>query len=46
VVRIEVKPVTGEPLRRIVRVQADYPDAPEDRARRTIEAVAPAGPSS
>ena len=45
VVRIEVEPVPGDPRRRLVRVQADYPDAPVHRARRTKQATIQAGPS-
>jgi hypothetical protein len=39
VVRIEVKAVPGEPGRRSVRVEADYPDDPQQRARHTSEAL-------
>ena len=32
-VNIRVEPAAGRPDRRVVRVQADYPDHPQDRAR-------------
>jgi hypothetical protein len=39
VVKIEVKPIADRPERRSVRVQADYPDAPELRCRQVKEIV-------
>ncbi|MEN6493565.1 MAG: hypothetical protein ABFD16_04665 [Thermoguttaceae bacterium] len=39
VVRIEVQPVADSPNARQVRVQADFPNHPEHRARQTKEAV-------
>jgi hypothetical protein len=39
VVRIEVKAVPDQPDRRSVRVEADYPDDPQQRARHTSEAL-------
>ena len=36
-VQISVEPVAGESARRLVRVVADYPDDPQDRARHTAE---------
>ena len=39
VVKIEVKAITDRPERRLVRVQADYPDAPEHRCRQVKEIV-------
>ena len=35
VVRIEVETPTGQPARRLLRVQADYPDHPHLRVRQT-----------
>lgn len=39
VVRIRVEPVREQPKDRLVRVEADYPDASQDRARESREAV-------
>lgn len=39
VVRIEVQPVSESPNARQVRVQADFPNHPEHRARQTKETV-------
>lgn len=39
VVRIKVEAAAGRPDCRTVRVQADYPDHPQDRARQTKEAL-------
>lgn len=38
-VKIEVQPVSENDARRLVRVQADYPDDPSHRVRRTKQAV-------
>ena len=39
VVTIQVEPVPEQPMRRLVRVRADYPDHPIDRVRLTKQAV-------
>ena len=39
VVRIEVKAIADRPERRSVRVEADYPDAPEHRCRQVKQIV-------
>jgi Tfp pilus assembly protein PilV len=39
VVRIEVKPVDGQPSRRAVRIEADFPDDPVHRTRQEKEIV-------
>jgi len=39
VVKIEVETVARQPERRLVRVQADYPDHPEHRARQSRAAI-------
>jgi Tfp pilus assembly protein PilV len=36
-VQIAVEPAPSEPAQRLVRVVADYPDDPQDRARHTAE---------
>jgi type II secretory pathway component PulK len=38
-VTIEVEAVAGQPRRRLVRAQADYPDDPHDRARQSKQTV-------
>lgn len=38
-VEISVQAIPGQPARRSVRVVADYPDQPQDRARRTRQVV-------
>jgi Tfp pilus assembly protein PilX len=38
-VKIEVQPVPAQPDQRLVRVQADYPDDPQHRARHTKQAL-------
>jgi type II secretory pathway component PulK len=38
-VSIHVEPVANKPERRLVRVQADYPDDPQQRARQVREAI-------
>jgi Tfp pilus assembly protein PilX len=37
IVTIEVKPVTGQTNRRLVKVQSDFPDDPQDRVRYSKE---------
>jgi hypothetical protein len=39
VVMIQVEPVPDQPMRRLVRVRADYPDHPQDRVRLSKQAV-------
>jgi len=39
VVRIQVETIPEQPNRRLVRVQADYPDHPQHRARESKQAV-------
>ena len=39
VVRIQVEAIAGQPQRRSVRVEADYPDAPEHRCRQMKQIV-------
>ena len=39
VVVIRVEPILEQPMRRLVRVRADYPDHPIDRARLSKQAV-------
>ena len=39
VVQIRVEAVPGKPKNRLVRVQADYPDHPQERARESKQAV-------
>lgn len=39
VVRIRVESVRDQPKSRLVRVEADYPDHPQDRARESREAI-------
>jgi Tfp pilus assembly protein PilX len=38
-VTIQVEPIPEQPMRRLVRVRADYPDHPEDRVRLSRQAV-------
>ncbi|NUQ66623.1 MAG: hypothetical protein HUU20_29525 [Pirellulales bacterium] len=38
-VTIQVATLADQPAQRQIRVQADYPDDPQDRARRTRDAV-------
>ncbi len=38
-VRIEIQSVSNQPNRRLVRVTADYPDHPHERARQTRQAT-------
>ena len=44
-VRIRVEPIDGRADRRLVRVEADYPDAPHHRARRSKQAFIDVPPS-
>ncbi len=46
VVRIEVGVLPGQPGRREVRVQADYPDHPHQRARKSKQVIVDTNPSS
>jgi hypothetical protein len=46
VVLIEVEPMAEQPRRRLVRVRADYPDHPQQRARQSKQVVIQAGPTS
>lgn len=39
VVRIRVEPVRDQPKSRLVRVEADYPNHPQDRARESRETI-------
>jgi hypothetical protein len=39
VVIIQVEPIPEQPMRRLVRVRADYPDHPRDRVRLSKQAV-------
>jgi Tfp pilus assembly protein PilX len=39
VVEIQVEPIPEQPNRRLVRVQADYPDHPQHRARQSKQVV-------
>ena len=45
-VTIAVEPVAAQPARRTVRVQADYPDGVEPRARRRKHATVELGPGA
>jgi len=45
VVVIEVETPTGQPARRVIRVRADYPDAPRHRGRRSKQRSVQIGPS-
>jgi Tfp pilus assembly protein PilX len=40
VVKIQVETIAGQPERRSIRVEADYPDAPERRCRQVKQSVA------
>jgi Tfp pilus assembly protein PilV len=44
VVAIQVEPLPEQPNRRLVRVQADYPDHPQHRARQSTQAVVQLAP--
>ncbi len=46
VVTIEIQPVPEDSNARLVRVQADFPNHPEHRARQTKEATVPLRPAS
>lgn len=46
VVTIKIEPAPEEPNGRLVRVQADFPDHPEHRARQTKEVTVPLRPAS
>jgi hypothetical protein len=39
VVRIQVSPIADQPERRLLRVEADYPDTPECRCRQTKQTI-------